>query len=526
MKLSRNITSAIGTLLLVTAAGFETPGQSPGGATCSLTFTRIGCQGSPCLLFTSGNATCVGATSSSCQYTFTANLTTSLAGNLMITLGAPETVTPASFTVAAGTNVINGTLDVPCGTTSVTLNGVVDGMQFCAATLTMTLPSCSTPCSGSLTVTSPLPFGAVDLEKPGKPLLAPFTIASSCPAGSQPPFSVVFTHLDRVFAKGSTEPEDTSWFTVPRQEIGPDSAPITITGGQQTFNLQFTPNIPALPCSSPPTAAFVVPFVGKSDRDILHFSVVNADGTLGADQTVTFTGSIDPVLQIVDPMCAGISGNDFQAQFAVLDIPPGLKFETPTTVTYEFLDGQGKPLGATGPTSQSIDNMLRTLGAIVPLFDRIDAKGVIGFKFEVNDLLRIKASVPNGGHFYLLSDESQAMTLLFPARGDEGRGTTLPAGKEIQLPPGGGWYRQKTTGQERFWAVLSAEPVPVLEDMVQTGEESQTHLVIHDVDRIRKTREFLEKSAASKPDIKADSVNKRLEISEKGDVLAVSLQKR
>lgn len=104
---------------------------------------------------------CIGSVGKVCQYPFTLNLTNNTNDPGVVTISpSAGTVTPASFTVNPGVKTVDGTLSVICGTSPVTLLGVLTlagfpaGMppQTCKNTVDLVVPSPSVTATEDQTI--------------------------------------------------------------------------------------------------------------------------------------------------------------------------------------------------------------------------------------------------------------------------------------------------------------------------------------------------------------------------------------
>lgn len=164
-------------------------------------------------------------------------------------------------------------------------------------------------------------------------------------------------------------------------------------------------------------------------------------------------------------------------------------------------------------------------GPLVPLFDKIAADGEINFKFDVGDGLRWRVGTEQPGYLYIMGDAAVGdVTVLFPTPGSNGGSASLEARKEIPLPPTG-WFKCKQTGYERFWVAWAAQPIGVLEDLIQSGKRT-ANSIAYDPRQVDKAREFLTKQSATRPQTTLDAEKTQLKLKIKGEVLAVSLVKR
>ncbi len=194
-------------------------------------------------------------------------------------------------------------------------------------------------------------------------------------------------------------------------------------------------------------------------------------------------------------------------------------------VSGETPKGVAQPAGRELAVSLSLEAQ-KPSGPVVPLFDKIDAKGEINFKFEKNDGLRMTINTIQPGHLYILNDGAGAdLTILFPTRESNGGSTSLPANQELSVPPRG-WLKSEQTGYEKFWVVWSAQPLGELEEAIQSGESEGPFIVIKDPHQKDKAREFLTKHSETKPEIELDTEKRQMNIKIKSDVLAMSLWKR
>jgi len=133
-----------------------------------------------------------------------------------------------------------------------------------------------------------------------------------------------------------------------------------------------------------------------------------------------------------------------------------------------------------------------------------------GYKFRLN------FSSPQAGHLYLLNEGPDAggkitYNLLF-ATPITNTGQAQPEGKQrIQT----GWYKfDEHPGTEKFWLIWAAAPVRELEAV-----KGAINPTLTDPNQIKAVQEFLNTSAASKPEIEKDKVKKQTNVKGRGEIL-------
>lgn len=163
-------------------------------------------------------------------------------------------------------------------------------------------------------------------------------------------------------------------------------------------------------------------------------------------------------------------------------------------------------------------------GPVVPLYFQIDSNGEIDFNFDVGDGIRLRLVTSQSGYLYILNDAAVGdVLILFPTPGFNGGSARLLPEQEIFLPPKG-WFRSNHAGYERFWVALAAQPIGVLEELIQSGKSAASGT--YDPRRVDRAREFLTKQSAAKPQTALDYEKRQLNLKVNNDVLAVSLLKR
>src|SRR5207247_2066095 len=102
---------------------------------------------------------------------------------------------------------------------------------------------------------------------------------------------------------------------------------------------------------------------------------------------------------------------------------------------------------------------------------------------------------------------------------------SLIANQDIRLPSEG-WLKSNHTGFERFWVAWAAQPIRVLEELIQSGKDGPTGGIVYDPRQLDNARNFLTTQSTARPDMALDYEKKQLNLKTRSDVLAVSLSKR
>jgi hypothetical protein len=237
-----------------------------------------------CLSFRKNSVgTCTGVSGGTlCQYPFTISVknNTNDPGTLTLT-PTVGTVTPASFNVNPGVNTISGTLSVPCGTSSVTLNGLLTlsgnpalPPRTCKSAILITVPP---PCVCEVKATKDQTIckgGSTQVDLPGNtpgtilwyyssPCVAPIPPSGIVPAGWLP------------MSGGTT------WYTLNLDQTTCYQAVIT--------NM---PNCPSPVVSNPVTVTVIEPCSGSITCKV-GSSACPADGKLcsGSVVNLAFVGA-------------------------------------------------------------------------------------------------------------------------------------------------------------------------------------------------------------------------------------------
>jgi hypothetical protein len=137
-----------------------------------------------------------------------------------------------------------------------------------------------------------------------------------------------------------------------------------------------------------------------------------------------------------------------------------------------------------------------------------------GWKFRMN------LSSPNEGYLYLLNEgpaagDSSTYNMLFPEAKTNNGSARVAAGQKLQTA----WMRfDDQQGTERFWIVLSADPVKELE-AVTGAVNDQDQGAIKDAAKARSVQDFLQQHSNPKPEVAKDSAKKQTIVKGKGDLL-------
>jgi serine/threonine protein kinase len=203
------------------------------------------------------------------------------------------------------------------------------------------------------------------------------------------------------------------------------------------------------------------------------------------------------------------------------------------------------PSGSPGPANQSPQAALELnvlleaqkfgpretpLGNPIALFDKINGKGEIDFKFQKGDGLHLKIISPQAGHLYVLNEASDIL-VLFPSKTFNGGLDELAANEELRIPydinqSRSEWLISNQAAPEKFWIVWSAARLPELASLQQLARAHEAPFDITGLQQMDEARDFLAQHLKDSLKGNPDAEKKRINLKIASDVLVVRLYKQ